>query len=129
VLPTKTGADRVGAPWGLYQKLPYIKEDVREGLLGLAKTGLFEETDNGGANPEKNNEEIPEKEGGTQRTVNRLNDLSLEEKQVAMEERQTTMETRQIALENFLKYYVLEVDYVREDYDRNKNSRPTNSAE
>ncbi|CAG8602595.1 6544_t:CDS:2 [Paraglomus brasilianum] len=112
------GADRVGAPWGLYQIIPPVKRDVRKELAVLAEAGLFKGSlvHKAGANTETN-EGIPEKEDVTlpPETVNRSNVLSLEEKQAAMEERQTTMENRQIALEVFLKDYVLEVDYVFEE--------------
>ncbi|CAG8654040.1 2298_t:CDS:2 [Paraglomus brasilianum] len=113
------GADRVGAPWGLYQIIPLVKRDVRKELVVLAEAGLFKGSliHKAGANPETSNEEIPEKEDVKQPpgTVNRSNVLSLEEKQAAMEERQTIMENRQIALEVFLKDYVLEVDYFYEE--------------
>ncbi|CAG8571209.1 2881_t:CDS:2 [Paraglomus occultum] len=121
MLSTTYGADRVGAPWGLWQKLPFIKREIRKDLDGVAESGLFEAPEHiAGEYSETNEREIPPKEDETppperEKEIPPGEDETPISKLSSLEARQDAMEKRQIALEVFLKDYVLEVDYIRDD--------------
>ena len=104
----------MGAPWGWYQKIPYIKNKVREELGHLAEAGIFLKPIE---NPKTNGNEVLNETLSTETKEKEIlpkEDETPTSEISALRVKQAEMEQRQIALEIFLKDYVLEVDYIRD---------------